>query len=262
MFSKFLRYSVVGGGVATISAYNLNTNCRKKIDSLSIMRYGRTFSNVALIAIDYKYNLYNTINDRDSVISQIHSRSANRLKNLFCLNGGVFIKVGQFIGSLDYLLPDEYVQTMKTLHDKAPQSNVEDLFETIETDFNCKINDIFKDIEKEPIGTASLAQCHKATLHDGTVVAVKIQHPSIIHSSKLDMKAISFLVHTIAALFPQFKFLWLSEETEKNLPIELDFINEGKNIEKITKIFKNVSFMKVVICLPCHKLKFFLNSIS
>jgi aarF domain-containing kinase len=47
--------------------------------------------------------------------------------------------VGQHIGCLDYLLPEEYVKTMKTLHDKAPESPVSELFETIEFDLKCKV---------------------------------------------------------------------------------------------------------------------------
>jgi len=62
------------------------------------------------------------------------------LKSVFCKNGGAFIKVGQHIGGLDYLLPDEYVKTMKQLHSNAPESNVNELFKTIETDLNCKVS--------------------------------------------------------------------------------------------------------------------------
>ncbi len=78
------------------------------------------------------------------------------MKELFCRNGGAFIKVGQHIGGLDYLLPDEYVSTMKELHANAPKSSVNELFETVETDLKCKISDIFQHIDPEPIGTASL----------------------------------------------------------------------------------------------------------
>jgi aarF domain-containing kinase len=77
----------------------------------------------------------------EKTLSGCHSRSAERLKEAFCKNGGAFIKVGQYIGSLDYLLPREYVQTMKTLHDKAPESDLTELYETIETDLKCKVND-------------------------------------------------------------------------------------------------------------------------
>ena len=69
-----------------------------------------------------------------------HLRCANRIKDVCCKNGGCFIKVGQHIGGLDYLLPSEYVNTMKVLHNQAPQSNVKELFETIETDLKCKVS--------------------------------------------------------------------------------------------------------------------------
>ncbi len=58
-------------------------------------------------------------------------------------------------------------------------------------DLNTQIDDVFESIEREPIGTASLAQCHKATLRDGTVVAVKIQHPAVKKTAASDIRAIS-----------------------------------------------------------------------
>ena len=56
-----------------------------------------------------------------------------------CKNGGVFIKVGQHVGTLEYLLPKEYVQTMKVLHNQAPQSPVEDLYRVFEEDIGKKV---------------------------------------------------------------------------------------------------------------------------
>ena len=49
-------------------------------------------------------------------------------------NGGCFIKVGQHVGSLNYLLPPEYVNTMKVLHDKAPESSKEEILQVIRED--------------------------------------------------------------------------------------------------------------------------------
>jgi predicted unusual protein kinase regulating ubiquinone biosynthesis (AarF/ABC1/UbiB family) len=54
--------------------------------------------------------------------------------------------------------------------------------------FLSKVSDIFKEIDEKPIGTASLAQCHRAVLKDGTVVAVKIQHPKVKTNSVADIK--------------------------------------------------------------------------
>ena len=54
-----------------------------------------------------------------------------------------------------------------------------------------------------------------------------------------------FLIKFLAQIFPSFTFVWLAEETEKNLPIELDFTNEAKNIERIKAIYEKHKFIKV-----------------
>ena len=48
-------------------------------------------------------------------------------------------------------------------------------------------------------------------------------------------------------IFPEFQFTWLVEETKKNVPLELDFLNEGKNSEKLQKKFSRLKFLKVII---------------
>ena len=65
---------------------------------------------------------------------QVHQRSAERLREMCSKNGGAYIKVGQHIGSLEYLLPKEYVQTMKVFHNRAPQSDLKELYRVIEED--------------------------------------------------------------------------------------------------------------------------------
>lgn len=56
------------------------------------------------------------------------------------MNKGVFIKVGQHIGSLEYLLPIEYVETMKILHSHAPQSPLKDIYSVIKEDLHKDVN--------------------------------------------------------------------------------------------------------------------------
>lgn len=53
------------------------------------------------------------------------------------------------------------------------------------------------------------------------------------------------LVHAAGWLFPEFAYVWLAEETKRNLPVELDFLNEGRNCEKIAKILSKFKFLKV-----------------
>jgi aarF domain-containing kinase len=76
----------------------------------------------------------------------------------------LLFQVGQHIGALDYLLPDEYVQTLKILHYRAPEMSLEDVFTVIRQDLKCEPEEIFDNFDERPLGTASLAQVHRATL--------------------------------------------------------------------------------------------------
>jgi len=103
-------------------------------------------------------------------------------------NGGCFIKVGQHIGALDYLLPAEYVSTMKVLHQHAPESSISDIKRIVADDLGRSVDELFSSFEERPIASASLAQVHRATRRDdGAIVAIKVQHPRIKAQSAVDM---------------------------------------------------------------------------
>lgn len=140
------------------------------------------------------------------LMNQVHLRSALSLRDLCCVNGGAYIKVGQYVGSLDYLLPSEYVQTMKVLHNDAPRSPLGDIHHVIEEELHCKVNEVFVSFEEKPIGAASLAQVHRATLHDGRVVAVKVQHRDVQKHAAVDMATLEVSVKTIMLLKRTFPF--------------------------------------------------------
>lgn len=108
-----------------------------------------------------------------------------------------------------------------------------------------KPSELFSSFDEEPLGTASLAQVHKATLSDGSVVAVKIQHPYVQGNARVDLKTMEALVKITSWVFPEFKFQWLVEETKKNIPQELNFEQEGHNAEKAAKMFENVEWLRV-----------------
>lgn len=104
---------------------------------------------------------------------------------------------------------------------------------------------MFISFDDEPLGTASLAQVHKAVLKDGSVVAVKVQHPYVQGNAKVDMKTMEVLVKIMSYVFPEFKFQWLVDETKKNIPQELNFEQEGHNAEKVANMFKNIKWLRV-----------------
>ena len=204
---------------------------------------------VGRLAVDYKQTLYSTqYDDEDkyeAAKSECHLRAANHLLNLCCQNGGVFVKVGQHIGALDYLLPEEYVDTMKVLHNRSPQMPLEDIYSVLREELGKEPEEVFASFDEDPLGTASLAQVHKAVLHSGETVAVKVQHKYVKRHSFIDIWTCDLLVRMVKTAFPQFSFMWLANEMKINLPLELDFTQEAKNSEKVSRIFQEFSWLKV-----------------
>ncbi|KAB0402401.1 hypothetical protein E2I00_000849, partial [Balaenoptera physalus] len=244
----------------------------------------------AVISYDYLTSLRSVPYGSEEYLqlrSKVHLRSARRLCELCCANRGTFIKVGQHLGALDYLLPEEYTRTLKVLHSQAPQSSMQEVRQVIREDLgkelpgtraqcfdgpsgqsgyenaeenhcasdgkmhpslfhtNLQIHDLFMSFDDTPLGAASLAQVHKAVLHDGRTVAVKVQHPKVQAQSSKDILLMEVLVLAVKQLFPEFEFMWLVDEAKKNLPLELDFLNEGRNAEKVAQMLKHFDFLKV-----------------
>ena len=104
----------------------------------------------------------------------------------------------------------------------------------IEEDLNDKVNNIFKEIDQEPISAASLGQVHKAILKSGEKVAVKIQRPGLREQITLDL----YIVRNIAIWFKnnigiiRSDLVALIDELGKRIFEEMDYINEANNAEK------------------------------
>lgn len=97
-------------------------------------------------------------------------------------------------------------------------------------------SDLFDTFDPEPLGVASLAQVHRATLKNGQEVAVKVQHHYVRGNARIDIATMEYCVKIMGWIFPDFKFQWLVDESKKNLPVELDFLQEGKNTEKVSEL--------------------------
>uniref|UniRef100_A0A481CI56 AarF domain-containing protein kinase 1 n=2 Tax=Sus scrofa TaxID=9823 RepID=A0A481CI56_PIG len=218
------------------------------LNDFGAVRVGRAVATTAVISYDYLTSLRRVPYGSKEYLqlrSKVHLRSARRLCELCCANRGTFIKVGQHLGALDYLLPEEYTSTLKVLHSQAPQSSMQEVRQVIREDLGKEIHDLFVSFDDTPLGAASLAQVHKAVLHDGRTVAVKVQHPKVQAQSSKDILLMEVLVLAVKQLFPEFEFMWLVDEAKKNLPLELDFLNEGRNAEKVAQMLKHFDFLKV-----------------
>ena len=93
----------------------------------------------------------------DNITSETHYKAANRMLEMFCANGGPYIKLGQVFGQLDQLVPAEYVEVFEPMLMAAPYSSFEDVKSIVEADTGRKLDDLFSEFDEEPIASASLA---------------------------------------------------------------------------------------------------------
>ena len=100
---------------------------------------------------------------------------------------------------------------------------LEDIYTVVREELGQEPRSIFSEFDADPLGSASLAQVHRARLPSGEEVAVKVQHKYVKRHSLVDIWTCDFLVRMVKAAFPQFEFMWLAEEMKKNLPLELSF---------------------------------------
>ena len=186
--------------------------------------------------------------ERSRSLKACHKRCANRVLKAMEANGSIFIKLGQHISSMGYLLPQEWSETFVPLQDRCPVSSFESIENMYLRDTGHRIEDEFDDFSKEPIGAASLAQVHLAVLKEtGQTVAVKVQHPSLEEWVPLDLALTRFTFRSLKRAFPDYDLEWLSNEMDFSLPQELDFALEGKNATYARSYFgQNTPFPLII----------------
>jgi len=163
-------------------------------------------------------------------------------------SGSIFLKLGQHLSSLHYLLPAEWCDTFIPLQDRCPVSPFEDIQAMVQKDTGRSLTEWFSEFNPLPIGAASLAQVHVARLRDsGEQVAVKLQHPSLAKYAPMDLALTRFSFRALKRWFPEYDLTWLSSEMEVSLPKELDFEQEGKNAEEARLYFSKHPELPVIV---------------
>ncbi|KAI4665676.1 uncharacterized protein J4E78_003139 [Alternaria triticimaculans] len=242
------RLLITGGGVA-IGAAIVTVNDDAKHAYVAAQRSYRVVATLVLNIRDYRDILKRDDEpDYNEQLKACHLRCAKRTLRTLEKNGSIFIKLGQHLSSMNYLLPNEWCDTFIPLQDQCPISSFESIQDMCRRDTGLELSDFFSEFEERPIGAASLAQVHRATVREtGQKVAVKVQHPALDEWAKLDLALTSFSFTTLKRWFPEYDLTWLSDEMQLSLPQELDFALEGKNAMRAREYFSHVRDVPVVI---------------
>ncbi|XP_050250767.1 putative ABC1 protein At2g40090 isoform X2 [Quercus robur] len=233
-----------GGAGATIAKSDDPATALKLFTAVPV-RLVRDSITAASIVFDYEYSLWGLDEgsvEKSKVKHEVHLRSARKLEELCFINGGIYIKLGQHVGQMDYLVPQEYVETLRaSMLNRCPVSSYDQVCQVIKKELGESPDKIFSEFDPTPIASASLAQVHVARTIDGQKVAVKVQHTHMTDTAAADHATVDMIVNTIHRFFPSFDYRWLVDEMRESVPKELDFLVEAQNSEKCLDNFRKQS---------------------
>jgi aarF domain-containing kinase len=171
--------------------------------------------------------------------SSFHRVSAESIFRTAIELKGLILKGCQFMGARADVLPPEYVDALSRLQGRVPPRHFSVVKRSVERELGAPLDAIFSDFDEWPIASASLAQVHGATLTDGRRVAVKVQYPEIAQLIRGDLANLRLLFRAVGYLERDFDLMPLIEELGDTIPLELDFVNEGRNAETAARFFKS-----------------------
>jgi len=196
---------------------------------------------IATVAADIFVG-YTTLGERENWLPSLvkprdwelqHQRSANRVLETAASLGGAMIKACQFASTRPDLLPAIYIRTLAPLQDRMPPLSWKEIESAITLELGRRPTEVFAEIEREPVAAASIAQVHRARLHDGREVAVKVQYPDIQNLVATDLAVLEQIVKAINRLAPTIQLQPIVDYLQETLPLELDFAHE---VEAMTSL--------------------------
>lgn len=149
--------------------------------------------------------------------------------------GPTFVKIGQIAATRSDMLPQDYCEAFFKLQTDVAPMSFDEVIGCINKAYGKDWSEIFLAIDPKPLGSASIAQVHKAVLLDGSVVAVKVRRPGIVSEMSDDIKLMKRILATAEFVAPQHEntllnFESLLDELQNTTEKELDFRVELKNL--------------------------------
>ena len=190
--------------------------------------------------------------------SRIQTKRARCFTNQLIKLGSAFIKIGQLLSARPDLIPNTWIQELSKLQDQVPNFSFTQVEETIRNELGSKFNEIDQ-ILCDPVGSASLAQVHRATLKDGKKVVFKVQRPNLKELFIIDLG----IMQQIAGLLQKNKnwsrgrnWVEIAKECRKVLMKELDFNCEAQYAARFRQQFfddENVEVPEVIWDMSSEK---------
>lgn len=163
-----------------------------------------------------------------------------RVRRAFEELGPTFIKFGQILSTRVDVFPPDWIEEFEKLQSNVPAIPEPELRPLLERALGQPASEVFAEFDDAPIGSASIAQVHRARLHDGREVAVKLRRPGIVAKVEADLRILSHLAYLIELEFPDARRYQPREivaQFARSLRREMDLAAEARNMERFGRDF-------------------------
>jgi ubiquinone biosynthesis protein len=171
-----------------------------------------------------------------------------RLREALETLGPIFVKFGQVLSTRRDLLPLDIADELARLQDQVPPFPSALAVAEIERALGRPIHELFDSFEQQPVASASIAQVHLATLHDGREVAVKVLRPRVEEAIARDVALMETAAALVERLWPDGRRLkprQVVAEFAHHLDDELDLMREAANAAQLRRNFKGSALLVV-----------------
>jgi predicted unusual protein kinase regulating ubiquinone biosynthesis (AarF/ABC1/UbiB family) len=182
---------------------------------------------------------------RKELDAQFELRTAEQVASVLGNMKGALMKIGQMASYLDQGLPEPVRDALAQLQADAPPMSAALAAECVERELGQHPSTLFAEWDETPMAAASIGQVHRALLHDGRAVAVKVQYPGIDAAIKADLDNAGVLFQAIGLMFPGLDPAPMVTEIRDRVIEELDYRLEASNQQLFADYWRHHPFIHV-----------------
>ena len=206
---------------------------RKTSDGYESSRGARLNRMCEILSIVRRYDIF-------------HGLTPKSLRHMLEELGPTFVKAGQILSMRSEILPESFCRELTKLRSDVEPMDRETVLQALRDEYETPIEDIFDAIDDVPLGSASVAQVHKARLVTGETVAVKVQRPHVQETMAQDIAIMRSLVSFVDRFMSGSQFLDMQsvvDELWQSFRDETDFMVEARNLEEFRRNNADCAFV-------------------